>query len=61
MRMDRDKDFFAIINQLQKKQRRIVIVVGVLAFIVGAILGSMWAYKSIDQVTIISAEPQLSA
>ena len=58
--MDRDKDFFAIINQLQKKQRQLVIYVGVLAFIVGVILGSVWTYKSIDRVTIISTAPQLN-
>ena len=56
--MDRDKDFFAIIKQLQKKQRQMVIAVGVLAFIVGVILGSVWTYNSIDRVTIISTAPQ---
>ena len=58
--MDRDKDFFAIINQLQKKQRQLVIVVGALAFIVGLILGSLWTYNNIDRVTIISTAPQIS-
>ena len=58
--MDRDKDFFAIINKLQKKQRQLVIAVGVLAFVLGVILGSVWTYKSIDRVTITSTAPQLN-
>lgn len=55
-----DADLFAIINRLQKKQRQMVIAVGVLAFIVGVILGSVWTYKSIDRMTIISTAPQIS-
>lgn len=60
MRMDRDRDFFPIVNRLQKKQRQMVILIGTLAFILGLVLGSVWTYKSVDRVTIISTEPQLN-
>lgn len=57
--MDADKQFFEVIDQLKKKQRQMVIAVGVLAFIVGVIVGSVWTYNNIDRVTIISTAPQI--
>lgn len=57
--MDSDKDFFAIIDKLKRNHRQLVIGVGVLAFIAGLVLGSVWTYKSIDRVTIISTAPQI--
>jgi len=54
-----DKDFFEIIAKLKKSQRQMIVAVGVLAFIAGVVVGSVWTYKSIDRVIIISTAPQI--